>query len=183
MRKIILDLAVSLDGFIEGEKGEVDWCILDEEVSQELLKLASEIDTVLYGRVSYEGYGNYTPVDNATAFEKQFYSQINNMQKVVFSRNESFNPPGVTIIRDNIKDAITKLKSQPGKDIWLFGGALLISGLIAEDLIDEYRIALHPVVLGAGKPLFNKVKERVSLRLAHTRAFNSGLVRLYYQQL
>jgi len=182
MRKIILDLAVSLDGFIEGVNGEIDWCILDEEVSEELLKLASRIDTVLYGRISYEGYGNYSPADTASDFEKQFYGQINRMHKVVFTRREDFNPPGATVIRNNIKDAVTQLKSQPGKDIWLFGGASLISALIAEDLVDEYRIAVHPVVLGAGKPLFSNVKERINLGLTHTRAFSSGLVGLYYQR-
>lgn len=182
MRKIILDLAVSLDGFIEGENGEIDWCILDEEVSEELLKLASRIDTVLYGRISYDGYGNYTPAGTASDFEKQFYGQINSMRKVVFTRNKDFNAPGATVIHDHIKEAVTQLKSQQGKDIWLFGGASLISTLIAEDLVDEYRIAVHPVVLGAGKPLFSNINDRINLRLTHTRTFSSGLVGLYYQR-
>src|ERR1700754_3935854 len=141
MRKVILDLAVTLDGYIEGPNGEVDWCIVDSDIGGGekgfFEAFPDEIDTVFYGRVSYEAYGNYEPEeDNAI---KSFYEKVNRMKKYIFSTTLEKVNEGHTIIKDNIPDEVNRIKNMPGKDIWLFGGASLITDFIKHNLIDEYR--------------------------------------------
>ena len=181
MRKIILDLAVSLDGFIEGKNNDVDWIILDDEIGQDLSAFADEIDTILYGRKSYEEYGNYVPDENATQSEKDFYQKVNKMRKFVFSKTVKSISANVTLINDNIIDNINFIKQTPTKDIWIFGGASLITTLFNLNLIDEIRVGIHPIVLGAGNPLFKEIKERKKLNLVNTKVYQSGIAGLYYQ--
>ena len=83
-------------------------------------------------------------------------------------------------INDHIREEVIKLKNQPGKDIWLYGGASLITTFINLRLVDEFRLSLHPVILGEGKPLFNDIKQRLNLKLVNTRTFSSGVVQLVY---
>ena len=166
MRKVILDLAVTLDGYIEGPNGEVDWCIMENDIGAGeksfLETFPEEIDTVFYGRKSYELYGDYLPEEDG-AF-KSFYEKINKMKKYIFSTTLT-NAGGHIIVQGNIIDEVNRIKALPGKDIWLFGGAALITHFINNNLIDEYRLALHPVVLGSGKSLFQNFEQRVNLEL------------------
>ncbi len=182
MRKVILDLAVTLDGYIEGPNGEVDWCIMETDIGAGdksfLDTFPNEIDAVFYGRKSYELYGNYIPEENG-AF-KSFYEKINRMKKYIFSSTMN-DADGHTIIKGNINDEVNRIKSLPGKDIWLFGGASLITDFVNNNLIDEYRLALHPVVLGGGKPLFQNIEHRVNLELIETKSSKSGVTSLYYK--
>ena len=179
MRKVILDLAVTLDGFIEGPNGEVDWCIMDEEMAFE--QFLSEIDTILYGRKSYELWGEYTPADKASENEQQIWALVHSKKKIVFSTTCTESSGEVQYINSNIEEEIRKLKQGPGKDIWLYGGASLISTFINLGLVDEYRLSVHPVVLGAGKPLFESLHERLSLVLTDVRRYSSGVVQLVYR--
>ncbi len=181
MRKIILDLAVSLDGFIEGPNGEVDWCIMDAEMGSYFESFVSEIDAILYGRVSYELYGNYRPDATRSATEIGFFRALEKMNKYVFSTTLERVDGNATLIREDIAGAVNALKRSPGKDIWLFGGAGLITSFVSLGLIDEYRIGLHPVALGAGKPLFKDLAGRVNLKLIDTQTYQSGVVFLRYQ--
>ncbi len=177
-RRIILDLAVSLDGFIEGKNGETDWCIMDEEM--DFTKFLSSIDTILYGRKSYELWGKYSPDNEATDMEREIWEAVHSKKKYVFSKKLTKIDNSV-LINDNIAEEIIKLKSQPGKDIWLYGGASLITTFINLNLVDEYRLSVHPVILGAGKPLFVDIKQKQELKLVDTRRFSSGVVQLCYQ--
>ena len=177
-RRIILDLAVTLDGFIEGKNGEVDWCIMDAEL--EFTHFLNQIDTILYGRKSYDLWGQFTPETEHTDSDKQFWELVHSKEKYVFSRTQKGADPKAIFINDRILDEVNKLKNRPGKDIWLYGGASLITTFINLELIDEFRLSVHPVVLGEGKPLFVDLKQRLNLKLVNTRTFSSGVVQLIY---
>ncbi|AEV97047.1 hypothetical protein A4D02_18235 [Niastella koreensis] len=176
MRKIILNLATTLDGFIEGANGELDWCILEEDMHFDSFLKA--IDTIFYGRVSYDLWGNYQPDAAASDLEKQIYSAIQSKEKFVFSSQPRADNKA-TFISTDVVTAIEKIRNQPGKDIWLYGGAQLITTFIENGLVDEYMISVHPTALGAGKPLFN-IPARLNLALAETKVFKSGVVQLIY---
>lgn len=177
MKKIILDLAVTLDGFIEGPNGEIDWCILDDDM--DLIGFLSTIDTIFYGRVSYDKWGNYQPEEKATDTEVKLWEAVHSKDKYVFSR-QNRQDEGATFINGDLNQKVTEIKNQNGKDIWLYGGAGLIQTFIKYNLIDIYRISVHPVVLGDGKPLFENVKDRIELKLIDSKAFKSGVVQLVY---
>ena len=183
VRKLILNLAVSLDGFIEGPNGEVDWMTFSEETGIELNNFLNEIDTILYGRVSYETWGNYTPPEDRLESEKNFYNRVNEMTKYVFSSSKNKFEGNAILVQSNIEQTIKDLKRQPGKNIWLYGGAGLITTFMNLNLIDEIRMAIMPIVLGAGKPMFNDVKDRVKLNLIDVKKSSAGIVALYYDRL
>ncbi|MCU9595704.1 dihydrofolate reductase family protein [Caldibacillus thermolactis] len=178
-RKIILDLAVSLDGFIEGPKGEIDWCIMEPDMK--FTDFLNSIDTILYGRKSYDLWGNYTPKKHDSDTDKEMWRILHSKEKIVFSKTKKSDDQNTVFINDHIVEEVNKLKNRPGKDIWLYGGASLITTFIHYRLIDEYRLSIHPVVLGAGKPLFNDLNERLNFKLIDTKTFSSGVVQLIYQ--
>jgi dihydrofolate reductase len=177
-RKIILDLAVTLDGFIEGENGEVDWCIMDPDMN--FNDFLHQIDTILYGRKSYELWGKYMPETEVTETEKELWELVHSKQKYVFSKTQKGSDDPAIFINEQIFEEVNTLKNQPGKDIWLYGGASLITTFIKLGLVDEFRLSVHPVVLGKGNPLFMDLQERVRLKLVNTRTFSSGVVQVIY---
>ncbi|QOS80444.1 dihydrofolate reductase [Paenibacillus sp. JNUCC31] len=178
-RRIILDLAVTLDGYIEGKNGEVDWCIMDPDM--EFNTFLNQIDTILYGRKSYDLWGEFTPDSENTDAEKEFWDTVHTKEKYVFSKTKKETDNKAIYINDNITEEVIKLKNKPGKDIWLYGGANLITTFINLGLVDEFRLSIHPVILGEGKPLFIDVKQRINLKTVHTRTFTSGVVQVIYQ--
>lgn len=178
MKKIILDLAVTLDGFIEGPNGEIDWCILDDDMDFD--GFLAGIDTVFYGRVSYDAWGSSKPDATADPALLNLWDAVQSKNKFVFSRQER-EEDNATFISTDIKEKVTEIRKQGGKDIWLFGGASLIKTFLDLDLIDVYRMSVHPVVLGSGKPLFENLKERLNLKLIKTNIFRSGVVQLIYE--
>ncbi|RXM47708.1 dihydrofolate reductase family protein [Flavobacterium sp. YO12] len=178
MKKVILDLAVTLDGFIEGPNGEIDWCIMDDEIDFD--RFLSGIDTIFYGRVSYDSWGNYQPETNASNAELMLWKGVHSKKKYVFS-SQSRQDNKATFINSDIVTKINEIKKQPGGDIWLYGGASLIKTFIQLNLIDIYRISVHPIALGSGKPLFEDLKERLELTLLKTNIFKSGVVQLIYE--
>lgn len=180
MRKIILSLATSLDGYIEGPNGEVDWMVFTEDTGKALGKFLDEIDTILYGRVSYEVWGSYIPPETAAPFEKEFYLRTGKMSKYVFSASKTNFLGNPVVVQSEIQQSILAIKQQPGKDIWLYGGAGLITTFVNLDLIDEYRIAVMPIILGSGKPLFADIQKRVKLKLSAANSSDSGFVELRY---
>ena len=178
MKKVILDLAVTLDGFIEGSNGETDWCIMDDDMDFD--GFLSNIDTIFYGRVSYDMWGNYQPDETANQDEKSLWKEVHSKKKYVFSsQNKKDN--NATFINSDISAKVNEIKKQPGKDIWLYGGASLIKTFIQLNLIDTYRISVHPIALGSGKPLFEDLKNRIELKLLKTNIFKSGVVQLIYE--
>ncbi|MBP3963133.1 dihydrofolate reductase family protein [Paenibacillus lignilyticus] len=178
-RRIILDLAVTLDGFIEGKNGEVDWCMMDPEMG--FTDFLNQIDTILYGRKSYDLWGQYTPTVESSETDKEMWELVHSKLKYVFSKTLTGTDRNATYINSNILDEVNHIKNQPGKDIWLYGGANLIKTFIHLGLVDEFRLSVHPVLLGEGTPMFNDIKQRLNLKLKHTRPFSSGVVQLIYQ--
>jgi dihydrofolate reductase len=178
MKKVILNLAVTLDGFIEGPSGEIDWCILDDDMNFDVF--IDSVDTMFYGRVSYDAWGNFQPDENASPAEKKMWKGIHAKKKFVFSSRDS-QDHNATFISSDVAGKVAAIKKQGGKDIWLYGGAKLIKTFIDLGLIDIYKISLHPVVLGSGKPLFEDLKKPIGLRLTGTRVFKSGVVELTYE--
>jgi dihydrofolate reductase len=182
MRKIILDLTMSLDGLIEGPSREIDWIEFDEQTGSLLLDFAHTIDTIFYGRVSYELYGNYTGTAENDEAMQQFYDSINKKEKYVFSNTESSFAGTAGVISGDIRSEVERIRNLPGKDIWLFGGASLVTAFMNLDLVDEYQIAIQPVILGAGKPLFKDISHISKLRLVKTESYSSGIVLLHYER-
>jgi dihydrofolate reductase len=169
MRKIILGVAVSLDGFIEGPAGEYDWCFTDQDYG--LSDFLKTVDTMFLGRKTYELA--LTMADNGdSGFPK--------LKEYVFSTTLHKVKEGATLIKGDIKNEVEKIKNEKGKDIWLFGGAALTTSLVNLGLVDELSLAVHPILLGSGKPLFNNIKGRINLTLVDTKTFSTGLVSLTY---
>ena len=98
----------------------------------------------------------------------------------MFSRTQKGTDNKAIFINENILEEVKKLKNKPGKDIWLYGGASLITTFINLGLVDEFRLSIHPVILGEGKPLFIDIKQRLNLKMVNTRTFSSGVVQLIY---
>jgi dihydrofolate reductase len=177
-RRIILDLAVTLDGFIEGKNGEVDWCIMDPDMG--FTNFLNQIDTILYGRKSYDLWGQYIPKAKDSDTEKEIWKLVHSKEKYVFSRTQIETDNQAIFINENILEEVNKLKNKPGKDIWLYGGASLITTFINLELVDEFRLSIHPVILGEGKSMFIDIKQRLNLKMVNTRTFSSGVVQLIY---
>ncbi|MBD2702337.1 dihydrofolate reductase [Spirosoma sp. BT702] len=171
MRKVILGLAVSLDGYIEGPNGEYDWCFTDQDYG--LNAFLKRIDAIFIGRKSYELMNN--PAEEASNY------QFSEYKKYVFSNTLTEVGEDVALIRGDLKEQVNALKSQPGKDFWLFGGADLTSSFMNAGLVDELFLAVHPILLGAGKPLFINLKDRIKLTLTDSKTYSTGLVSLYYE--
>ncbi len=169
MRKIILGLALSLDGFIEGPNGEYDWCFTDQDYG--LNDFLKRIDTIIMGRKSYE---------EAKKYEDQ--NPWKGIKTYVFSNTLAEASPA-EIIKGDVRKEVSTLQKQQGKDIWLFGGAALTEAFLEADLIDEYWLSIHPIVLGSGKPLFRNSISRKHLKLKEHRIYSTGLVALTYQRV
>lgn len=152
MRKIILDLAVTLDGYIEGPNGEIDWLVKDTETDfgDILADILVDIDAIFYGRVSYDLWGNFQPDENASPKLKAAYNLLHNKTKYVFSTTKTNDNSEAIFINLNVKESVEKIMQQPGKNIWLYGGGKLITTFVNLGLVDVYRLAVHPVILGSG---------------------------------
>lgn len=182
MRKIYLFSLVTLDGFFEGaRKWELDWHNVDEEFQKFAIDQLNATDLLLFGRVTYEGMAAYWTTPDAMKNDPVVAGKMNSIQKIVFStsiKEASWN--NTRLIKEDVAEEVSKLKAQPGKDIGILGSAKLVSGLIQQNLIDEYRIMVNPVVLGEGRPLFEGFGKKIGLRLLRTRSFKSGNILLYY---
>ncbi|KAB8126106.1 dihydrofolate reductase [Gracilibacillus oryzae] len=178
-RRVILDLAVTLDGFIEGPNGEVDWCIMDPDM--DFNKFLNQIDTILYGRKSYDLWGQYIPKNEDRDTDKEMWRLVHSKEKYVFSRTQKETDNRAILINDNIVEEVNKLKKKPGRDIWLYGGSSLITTFINLGLVDEFRLSLHPIILGEGKPLFTDINKRINLQIVETKKFSSGVVQIIYR--
>lgn len=168
MRKIILQVAVSLDGFIEGPNGEIDWCFTDQDYGMK--DFFKQIDTLFMGRKTYELM--LTMGDDAT-------SGFPKLKQYVFSTTLNEVQEG-TIVGDDLESEVEKIRKEQGKDIWLFGGGNLTTSFMNLKLVDEVWLAVHPVILGGGKPLFDNIKERIGLKHLDTKTYSTGLVFLKY---
>lgn len=172
MRKIILGLAVSLDGFIEGPNGEFDWCFTDQDYG--LSDFFKRIDAVFYGRKSFQLSEQMSAGGDGIPGMPQ-------MKEYVFSNTLTKVKEGAVIVTGDTKEEVEKIKQEPGKDIWLFGGASLTSSLMNLGLVDEIWLSIHPILLGSGKPLFTGITDRIPLQLLESKTYETGLVSLKYK--
>jgi dihydrofolate reductase len=185
LRKIILFMSVSLDGYFEGPDRELDWQLVDEELHRHFNEVLSGMSAFLDGRVTHELMAGYWPNvaadPGASETAAEFARIWREMPKIMFSRTLTRADWNTTVVSEVDPEKIMALKEQPGGDM-VIGGAELAAAFIAHDLIDEYRIYIHPVVLGRGRPLFGSSDTMVSLRLAETRTFGNGVVLLRYER-
>lgn len=171
MRKIILNVAVSLDSFIEDANGAYDWCFMDQDYG--LTEFGNSIDTVFFGRKSYE-----------LVLKENYTDYYKDLKQYVFSTKlRKLEDDSVTLINDDFLARVNKIKNTEGKNIWLFGGASLVSFFMKENLVDELMLSVHPILLGSGKPLFENLDTRTQLKLTNSITYNSGLVQLFYDVL
>jgi len=179
MRRILVSEMVTVDGFFAGTNGELDWFGQDEALDTFALDLLESVDTLLYGRVTYEMMAGFWP--DAPG---RFAERTNQLEKIVFTTTLKETPWGqwknARPLQGNIVEEVAKLKHQTGRDMMIYGSGSIVQALTTHDFIDEYHLIVHPLVLGSGKPLFEHIKKRVKLSLRSTKAFTSGMVVLSY---
>jgi dihydrofolate reductase len=185
MRKIIAALQTSVECFIEGPNGEMDWAIAeDEETWKVMNEILNSIDTIILGGRMYPEYEKYwlSVLANSsigTESDKAYARRADKIPHVVLSKTlDKVKWKTTRIVRD--VEEIRKLKQQPGRDMLSFGGATLISSLMNQRLIDEVHLIVNPLILGGGKALFKDVKERRTLKLVQAKSLKSGKVSLIY---
>jgi dihydrofolate reductase len=185
MRSVILLMHVSLDGFVAGPNGEMDWIRLDDALFDDVAAVADTADTALFGRVTYEMMAGYWPTaadaPNATRHDIDHARWVNHAAKYVFSRTlKTAEWQQSHIVRDNIPAAIAQLKRQPGKNLLMIGSASTAHTFMQLGLIDEYQLNINPVVLGGGTPLFADIQQQLNLQLIGAKTYDSGVVGLHY---
>lgn len=179
MRRVIVSCMMSLDGFFEGPNRELDWHVVDEELLAYAAGMLGSVDTILFGRTTYEHMAAYWP----TAPSGPIADKMNSLPKIVFSRTlpgAAWGP--VTLVRGDAAAEVARLKQLPGGAM-LVGGAALASSLLQTGLIDEYRVLLNPVILSSGNPMFRNFHARMKLKLGDLRRFHSGVVMLTYHPM
>ncbi|WP_377267153.1 dihydrofolate reductase family protein [Peterkaempfera sp. SMS 1(5)a] len=186
MRKIILMMSVSLDGYIEGPGRRIDWHLVDDELHTHFNDRLRTMGAFLNGRVTYQLMAEFWPTadsDPASTGPMVDFARIwRDMPKIVFSRTLERADWNTTVAHEVSVEEITALKAQPGGDLAL-GGADLAAAFLRHDLVDEFWIYVHPVLIGRGKPLFPDSASKVDLRLVETRPFGNGVVLLHYERM
>jgi dihydrofolate reductase len=185
MRKLIYSMGVSLDGFIAGPQGEIDWSAPDEELHRFHNLQTRELGAQLCGRRLYEEMVFWETADenpSAAEYVLEFARIWKNLPKIVFSKTLEKVEGNARLVRDGVAEEVAKLKEQPGKDLSV-GGAGLASTCMRLGLIDECRLFVSPVVLGGGTPYFPPLDERINLELVETRTFGSRVIYVRYQRV
>ena len=186
MRKVVFFMMTTLNGLYERGRWDedatsIDWHVTDEEFEAFAADQLRQADTILFGRVTYEGMAAYWPTPEAIANDPEVAERMNAMEKVVFSRTlKRVSWSNSRLVGEDVAGEVRRLKEQPGKDILLLGSSDLAVTLAAEGLIDECRIMVNPVLVGHGKPVFAGLDQDVALILLDTRTFGNGNVLLTY---
>jgi dihydrofolate reductase len=187
MRKIVLFIHSSLDGFVAGPKGEMNWIHVDEEIFEYAGARIGEGDTALYGRVTWQMMDAYWPTaadkPNPSRHDVEHSAWYNRVEKIVLSRSlKDEKRPRTRFIGDNLKSELDALKAAPGREILIFGSPRAAHALMSEDLIDGYWIFVNPILLGEGVRLFDRLPAHQGLTLIESRALSSGVVCLHYER-
>jgi dihydrofolate reductase len=181
---VVLMMSVSLDGFIEGPGRDIDWHLVDDEVHSHFNEVLGGMGAFLSGRRTHELLAGFWPTADQDPDSSppivEFARIWRDTPKVVYSRTLEGAGWNTTVVREVVAEEVQALKARAG-DLAL-GGAELAAALLAQDLVDEYRIYVNPVRIGRGTPLFPPSDRRVQLRLAETRAFGNGVVLLHYRR-
>lgn len=176
----------SLDGFVAGLNGEMDWINIDDAIFDFVATMTNKADTALYGRVTYDMMQSYWPTagekPNASKHDIEHSAWYNKVLKVILSKTISEKGLDNTkVIGDRLADNINKIKKQEGKNILIFGSPTASHSLLSQGLIDEFWLFVNPVLLGHGIPLFKGVPERTKLKLIETKTFSCGVIALHYE--
>ena len=185
MRTITYGGAVSLDGFLAGADGAIDWLHFTKDVQQVMTDYWKKIDTILMGRKTYEfaAAQNRSPAKSRGKAKRRAPSTAA-MRTYVFSRTlKSVDEPGVELVADDAVRFVRKLKQQPGKEICLMGGGELATSLLGAGLVDEVRLNVHPILLGSGIPTFRDPGRRVKLKLTECRGMEADCILASYEVL
>ena len=184
MRKVIVSNLVSLDGFLAGPQGQIDWFtgLADKEFESCSIELLETVDTILFGRVTYQLMAGYWPKASASEDDPRIIEAMNSLPKVVFSRTmASVAWKNSRLVKTDAAEEVARLKQLAGRHLVIYGSGGLVSALAPRGLIDDYRIFVAPLVLGSGVPMFRGLEQRLTLRLAESRGFRSGVVLLRYE--
>jgi len=185
MRKLIYSMGVSLDGFIAGRDGDIDWSAPDEELHRFHNEQTREIGAHLCGRRLYETMVYWETAEenrSAAEHEREFARIWKSIPKIVFSTSLEEVEGNTRLLRDGVAEEVARLKREPGLDLAV-GGAGLAATCTALGLIDEYRLFVNPVALGGGTPYFPALEEKLQLELLETRTFGSRVVYLRYRRV
>ena len=187
MRKVVQFMHVSLDGFVAGPNGELEWAKVDEEMFDYAGNRTNESDLALYGRVTFDMMEGYWPTaadkPNPSKHDLEHSTWYNQVAKIVLSKSlKGKTLKNTTIISENVGDHIRKIKQSNGKEIIIFGSPSASHSLMSEGLIDDLWLFVNPILLGKGTPMF-KDPGKVNLKLIKTHAFKSGVVCLHYERI
>jgi dihydrofolate reductase len=187
MRKLVVFNQVTLDGYFADVNGDISWAQKekqDAEWNAFVAENASGGGVLLFGRITYELMASYWPTPHAIQNNPIVAGAMNKLPKVVFSRTldkASWN--NTKLVQGDMAAEIRKMKEEPGADMAILGSGSIVSQLAQEGLIDEYQIAMNPVVLGKGRTMFDGIKEKLTLKLTKSRAFGNGNVLLWYEPM
>jgi dihydrofolate reductase len=167
MRRISYQVAMSLDGYIAGPKGEFDWIVTDPDI--DFAAMFRQFDTLIMGRQPFE------------MMKKQGNAQMPGMKSIVFSRTlKQQDHPEATIVASELEKTVASLREKPGKDIWLFGGGSLFQSFLDANLVDRVEVGVIPVLLGGGIPLLSPPAKQARLTLTAHKVYKTGVVMLTY---
>nr|WP_294790194.1 dihydrofolate reductase family protein [uncultured Mucilaginibacter sp.] len=187
MRNLVYFMHASLDGFVTGPNGEMDWIKVDDEIFDFVATITDKAETALYGRVTYELMESYWPnageQPNASKHDKEHSEWYKQIPKIVLSKTMSEKGlVNTTIISNDLAENINTIKNREGKNILIFGSPRASHSLLSEGLIDEFWIFLNPILIGQGTPLFKDVPETTKLNLIETKTFACGVIALHYEK-
>ena len=185
MRKLRLQMQLSLDAFVAGPKGEIDWMVWDwdDELKKYVTEITEPVDVIILGRVLAQ---RFIPTWASRIKDPQtadaFSHKMNDTAKIVFSKTiKSVEWENTVLAKSSLVEEINKLKKQPGKDIIAYGGGNFVSNLIKHGLIDEYHLFINPVALGNGMSIFKGLENKLNLKLIKAKSFDCGIALLFYQ--
>lgn len=180
MRKLKLQVQMTVDGYIAGPNGEMDWMVWDWDnaLKNYVTAITAPVDCIILGRKLAEGFIPHWAANP----EQEGADKMNNTAKVVFTKTlDKSEWPNTVLAKGNLVDEITQLKKQPGKDIIVYGGANFISALIKEGLIDEYHLFINPTAIGKGMTIFKELDGKLNLALVKSTSFACDIVVLHYE--
>jgi dihydrofolate reductase len=185
MRKVILQIDVTIDGFAADRSGNVYWAGDDDAMTRDAHDLLATADTILLGRVAYEDFVQFWPTADTsgdTTFSK-IAAQINQATKLVFSRSLESASWGTwnnaRVVKGDLVEEVTRLKAEPGKNLLLYAGATIVDAFTQHNLIDDYYLRVHPVVAGKGLRLFDGL-DQTQMTLVQAKSYNNGVVVTHY---
>jgi dihydrofolate reductase len=186
MKKLKLQVQLSVDGFVAGPNGEMDWMSwnMDAELLKYLTDLTDSVDSIVMGRKMAAGFVGYwqSVVADTSNPQYEFGRKMVDAPKTIFSKTlETLELDNSTLVTGDISHEVNKLKKQEGKDIIAYGGANFVANLIKNNLVDEYHLFVNPTAIGKGMAIFNELEQYLKLKLVKAIAFECGIAVLCYQ--